>query len=256
MSEDHTDVTPNAATTESAEPAPRVQPGSPADLEARAALSDGELSDDFVLHLFRETWFELVAVLTATGIEGADKDPRVIRVRHAPSPGLTTFATLTGSRFVDPDGREAANMHGEQVPIHVEYSIICRMEQEADAWAGLHAVLTRLYAGQEMPEGTTGGPIFGNAALGATVNASHVLVIPNTWNFGQQPMRTRTLEMLQLLPITPEEEEYCADHGYSGMLGALWGRLFDPTDLNRDAIVRPGPNGWLATVGEGALPSA
>lgn len=262
MSDDQTDETAQdpASTTDQAPAEPEtdaapeeyVAPGSPEDLAARAALSDGELSDDFILYLFRWSWFELVQVLAVEGIEGAATPPRVIRVRHAPSPGLTTFATLTNSRFVDPDGREAPNAEGDPVPVHVEYSMICKLEHEAEAWPGIRAVLERLYAGDTFPEGVTGGPIFGNQALGATSSASHVLVVPNRWGFGQQPMRTRTLEMLQLLPITPDEEAYCADHGYSGILGALNGMLFDPTDLHRESIVRRGPSGWLATVGDGA----
>ncbi len=225
-------------------------PGSPEDLAARAAKSDGELSDDFCLYLWRDAWgHDSVHILTVEGIEGADPPPRLIRVRHAPSPGMTMYQTLTGSRFTDADGRTTNNMHGEPVPIHLEYSLIVRTDQEADAMPGLRTILRMLYAGESVPEGTTGGPVFGNEALGTTVAASHVLIMHNRWGFGQQPMRTRVLEVLQLLPITPEEEQYCADHGYSGMIGALNGNLFNPGDLQRRPIVRKNAAGtWDAVL--------
>ena len=57
------------------------------------------------------------------------------------------------------------------------------------------------------------------------------------------------LSLIHILPITPDEEQYAADHGYSGIIGALNGRLFDPADLQRESIVRKGPRGtWEATV--------
>lgn len=225
-------------------------PGSPEDLAARAAKSDGELSDDFCLYLWRHAWgHDAVHLLTVEDIEGAETPPRLIRVRHAPSPGMTMYQTLTGSRFTDPDGRLAESMNGEPVPIHIEYSMIVRTDQEAEAVPGLKTILRMLYGGESVPEGTTGGPVFGNEALGATVSASHMLVLQNRWGFGHQPMRTRVLEVLQLLPITPDEELYCADHGYSGMIGALNGNLFNPGDLQRRSIVRRNPAGtWEAVL--------
>lgn len=240
---------PDAATPDAApaEEAPTYPLGSPEDLAARSAKPDGELSDDFILYLFRDAWSPwLVHILTVDGIEGAEVPPRLIRVRHAPSPDLTTFATLTGSRFVDADGRLADNMSGEPVPIHVEYSMIVRADQEAEAMPGIRFVLQQLYGGQAVPEGITGGPVFGIDAIGAGVSASHMLVTQNRWGFGQQPMRDRVLEMLQVLPITPEEEEYCADHGYSGILGAINGNLLDPSDLRRGSVVARGATGeWV-----------
>lgn len=243
-------MTDQSETPDAQPPAkPYVPLGSPEDLAARAHKSDGELSDDFILYLFRDAWDPMmVHLLDVDGIEGADVPPRLIRVRHAPSPDLTMYATLTGSRFADADGRTASSMNGDEVPIHLEYSLIVRRDQEAEALAGLRFVLRTLYSGQAVPEGVTGGPVFGNEALGVSVAASHLLVIPNRWGFGQQPMRTRVLEMLQLLPITPAEEQYCADHGYSGMLGAFNGNLFNPADLQRDSIVRRGAAGWEAVL--------
>ena len=220
----------------------------------RSAQPDAELSDDFSLYLWRHAWGDWsVRVFDVEDIQGVPTDepaPRIVRVRDAPSPGLTTFATLTKSRFVDVDGRTAPNMNGVEVPIHDEYSLIVQRDFEAQGLAALKFMLTSLYAaGASIPQGTSGGPVFTNEALGTSVNASHMIVVENIYGFGHQPMRDRVLEMLQLLPITPDEEQYAADHGYSGIIGALNGRLFDPADLQRESIVRKGPRGtWEATV--------
>jgi len=225
-----------------------------ADPRAAAAASEAEenlLSDAFCLYLWRDAWGDWsVQVIGVDEIPGADPQPRLVRVRDAPSPGLTTFATLTGSRFADVDGRVEDSMDGVPVPIRGEYSCIVRTDQESDALPALKFLLEALYAdGTTVPAGTTGGPVFGRPALGRTVSASHLLVVPNLFGFGHQPMRDRVLEMLQLLPITPDEEQYCADHGYSGILGAINGRLFDPSDLNRGSIVRRDAAGvWQALV--------
>lgn len=213
-------------------------------------VDENALSDEFCLYLWRDAWGDWsVRVLDVLDVPGADPGPRLVRVRDAPSPGLTTFATLTGSRFADLDGRTEPNMEGDPVPVQCEYSCIVRTDQEAEALPALTFILESLYGeGTTVPAGTTGGPVFGTPALGRTVGASHVLVIPNLFGFGHQPMRDRVLEMLQLLPITPEEEQYCADHGYSGILGAINGRLFDPSDLNRPSLVRKDAAGvWQPT---------
>lgn len=224
-------------------------PEPPADADAPASAADetvepevtdeNVLSDEFCLYLWRDAWGDWsVQVLDVDEVPGADPQPRLVRIRNAPSPGLTTFATLTGSRFADVDGRTEASMDGVEVPVQCEYSCIVRTDQEPDARAALQILLETLYdEGTTVPAGTTGGPVFGHPALGRTVSASHMLVVHNLFGFGHQPMRDRVLEMLQLLPITPEEEQYCGDHGYSGILGAINGRLFDPSDLNRPSIV-------------------
>ena len=66
---------PDAATPDAApaEEAPTYPLGSPEDLAARSAKPDGELSDDFILYLFRDAWSPwLVHILTVDGIEGAE----------------------------------------------------------------------------------------------------------------------------------------------------------------------------------------
>nr|NLI51156.1 suppressor of fused domain protein [Propionibacterium sp.] len=229
-------------------------PASTSDAEAAGAVSEADenlLSDAFCLYLWRDAWGDWsVQVIDVDEVPGADPQPRLVRVRNAPLPGLTTFATLTGSRFADVDGRVENSMDGVPVPIRCEYSCIVHTDQESDALPGLKFLLDTLYEdGTTVPAGTTGGPVFGRPALGRTVSASHLLVVSNLFGFGHQPMRDRVLEMLQLVPITPEEEQYCADHGYAGILGAINGRLFDPSDLNRASIVRRDAAGvWQPTI--------
>ncbi len=190
------------------------------------------VSDQFSLYLWHEAFGGRVEVVALDEFAGLLPPVFVARITDAPGPGYTMLATLTGSRFPDSDGREAENADGAPAPVRTEYVVVVRPGQETQAHEALAGLVRAMVKnGVAIPEGATAPKLFSG------VRASGGLIVANLFGYSPQPMQDRVLEVLQLLPITKEEEEYAAEFGYQMILDGINAQVVDSADLTRLSLL-------------------